>query len=70
MERFLASLIATHAGIIASTSSSGPCRSTFDLPWNAPLPLVQARARSFGGRLESHEFSARNHLTSELLRFL
>ena len=45
-------------------------RPTFALQRNAPLPLVQARVHSFGGILESHELSAQNHLTSELLRFL
>jgi hypothetical protein len=71
VERFLASLIATHTGIITSASSSGP----YEPPshYNRTLPYQsrpKTRIRSFGNRLESHELSAQIHLTSELLRFL
>jgi hypothetical protein len=47
-----------------------PLRITFTLQWNAPLPSRLRGIRSFGNKLESHELSARTHLTSELLRFL
>ena len=71
MERFLASLIATHTGIISSISSSKSYNSPSTyygmLPYRS---CTSARTRSFGDKLESHEFSAQNHLTSELLRFL
>ena len=39
MNRFLACFIATYAGIITSVSSSTPCRDTFVLLRNAPLPI-------------------------------
>ena len=45
-------------------------RRCFDHLRNAPLPSAQARIPSFGTNLESRVFSALNHLTSELLRFL
>jgi hypothetical protein len=39
VNRVLTCFIATYAGIITSGSSSTPCRSTFILQRNAPLPI-------------------------------
>jgi hypothetical protein len=71
VERFLTSLIATHTGIITSTSSSGHHQPPS--PYNGTLPYQscpKTRVRSFGSKLESQSLSAQIHLTSELLRFL
>ena len=73
MTEFFTPFVATHSGILASDSSSGPHGSAFDLLQNAPLPLADGeppRTRGFGTVLESHELSAQICLTSELLRFL
>jgi hypothetical protein len=70
---FLARFLATRSGILTSAPSSSPCQTTFDqsgtLPYHPRAPWGPW-VRSFGARLESRVFSARNHLTSELLRTL
>ena len=65
--------IATYAGRVSSVAFS----STLGLPLppqNAPLPNEHFRRniqfRNFGRRLSPVGLSVREHLTSELLRFL
>ena len=70
MNGFLARFLATRSGIFTSASSTQPCRLSFILQQNAPLPDVFRRIQSFGGKLESRTLSAQNPLTSELLRTL
>ena len=73
MERFFTSLIATHAGMITSVSSTPPSGETSTYYGTLPYRSLEPRsekARSFGSKLESRSFSAQNYLTSEQLRTL
>ena len=66
MNRFLACFIATRSGIIASISSTGPCRTDFILQWNAPLPDPKP---STGGSQAAGGGANRRWRTSEIRGF-
>ena len=65
--------IATYAGRVSSVAFSSPLGLPLP-PQNAPLPNDALRRgrqfRSFGRKLSPVGLSVREHLTSELLRFL
>ena len=71
MNRFLTCFIATHAGISPSDMSTVSHETASTTYGMLPYQMCpKAQIQSFGTRLESRLFSAPNHLTSELLRFL
>ena len=66
----LTSLIATHAYILTSILSTGSRESSFSVYGTLPYHSNNVGVRGFGTMFSPDTFSARDNLTSELLRFL
>ena len=62
--------IVTYANIITSILSNALCQRIFNPVWNALLPLNKVQSIASATDFSPVIFSAQNHLTSELLRFL